>query len=422
MTIQISLISVIVMAALVAGCATEASTFHKTLGGPGPGEVFREHTYARRWGEVDPEGTSEGAKGMRPRAQRTRIVSIDTLDGATRAEVSVQYWGGHIGTSDQKFRVNESDWFQIPQPRNTPTEPQCYHRTVVGDNPVEIPLKLLKKGKNVFRFTCGKQIRHGFNWGLYWIYSFTVRVYYRSSTPHVKGEITAPTSGSEIGEKPVITARIDGDPQNVKQVDFLALYEDYDWEGNGVFRQWHWQFRDGKVSRHVGTASEPPYSVTWDTTWVPDQDAPVAFIARIVGKDGTIYMTRPVSDVTFKREGRSVKMYKATDVPEAFAVRARRNWKACRLDVPDPLDSAKQARIVLSTWSAAHAEEIGLNQHKLVDNVGPVHDYSFDAIPVPLKAIAKSNRFYVHSTTEHHAAEVNWPGPVMLIEFEKQGD
>jgi hypothetical protein len=420
MTIQISLVSLILMTALIAGCATEASTFHKTLGGPGPGDVFRERTYAHRFGEVDPEGTSEGALSMRPRSRGIRRLAIKDLDKATRAEVSIQYWGGHIGTADQRFRVNESDWFQVPQPRNTPTEPQCYYRTVVGDNPVEIPLDLLKEGRNKFQFTCGKQIRYSFNWGLYWIYSFTVRVYYRSDKEHINGKIISPAGGTEIGENPVIAARIDGEADGVKQVDFLALYDDYDWEGNGVYRQWHGQFRDGKVSRHVGTASEPPYSVTWDTTWVPDQDVPVSFIARIVGKDGTIYMTRPVSNVTFKREGRSVKMYKATSVPEAFGVRSQRNnWKACKIKVPDSLENAKEARIVLSTWSADHAEEIGLNRHKLLDRIGEVHDYSFDAIPIPLNYILKNNRFYIHSTTEHHAAEVNWPGPAMLIEFEK---
>ena len=409
---------VVMSLALITGCATQSGLDKKWPMGPGPGDVYREHTYARRFGEVDPKGTSDGAISMRPSAGRPRRIIVTDLTGARHAEASVQYWGGHIGTSDQKFRINGSEWFQIPQPVGTRTEPQKYYRTIVGDNPVKIPLSVIEEGANTFQFRAGPQIRYSFGCGFFWVYSFMARIYYDLSKPHVDGRIVFPIEGETISENPTIVAKIDADPEKVKQVDFIALYDDYDWEGNGLFRQWHWQYKDGVIASHIGTATEPPYAVRWDTTWVPDQDKPISIMARIVGSDGMIHITPAVTRVVFVRKKRSVKMYKATRVPENFGVRIGK-MKWCSLDIPDSLTNATKAKLVLHTWSAEHAEEIGLNGQKLIDKVGFVHDYSFDEVPVPLNMVKPHNRFHIYSATEHHAAEVNWPGPALFIEFSK---
>jgi hypothetical protein len=414
----IEAIAAMALVTALVGCAGPSGLEKTWPMGPGPGDVYREYTYARRWGEVDPNATNEGAAEMIAHARAPKRVAVRDMDKARGAEVSVQYWGGHIGTSEQAFTVNGGEPFAIPQPAGTPTAAQTYNRTIVGDNPLEVPLSDLHEGVNTFEFRAGPQIKYGFNWGFYWVYSFTTRVYYDRSKPHVGGRIVSPEPGATIGDGPTFTAEVDAPPEQIRQVDFIALHEDYDWEGNGLYRQWHWQYVDGQIAHHVGTATAPPYSVTWDTEWVPDQDQPVSVMARIVAADGTMCMTPAVEGLRLVREGRSVKMYKATRVPENFGVRVG-NKKACALDVPEDLAAAKRAKIVLSTWSAAHAEQIGLNDTVLVERVGKVHDYSFDEIPVPLDILGRRNRFFEFSTTEEHASEINWPGPALLIEFGK---
>ena len=53
-----------------------------------------------------------------------------------------------------------------------------------------------------------------------------------------------------------------------------------------------------------------------------------------------------------------------------------------------------------------------------MDRVGLVHNYSFNPIPVPVNLLVKgTNAFYLFSSTEEHAAEVNWPGPVLFVEY-----
>src|SRR5688572_12632327 len=53
------------------------------------------------------------------------MLNIEDLKDASSAEVALNFWGGHIGTSDQTFKVNGSRKFEFPQPK-TPGSPYCY--------------------------------------------------------------------------------------------------------------------------------------------------------------------------------------------------------------------------------------------------------------------------------------------------------
>jgi hypothetical protein len=382
---------------------------------PQPGDVYREYTYSFRFGEVHAGAKHPGSARMQAGRERERAVEISSIAGAVKAEVSIEYWGGHIGTSEQKFRVNGSEWFDIPQPAGTSERPECYYRTVLGRATVEIPVALLKPGRNALQFSAGPQVCHSFNWGFYWVYGFTVRVYSDPGQGHREGRIVSLSEGGEIGDHPRLVAEAGGETDDVAQVDFIAEYEDFNWEGDGRFRQWHYILERGRMSRHIGTATARPFAVNWDTTWVPDQAKPIRIAARMTTMFGSMYIT-PAVTVSLRRAGRSVKMYKATDVPTAFGVRVGRK-KECNIPVADPLANARSARLVLSTWSAAHGDEIGLNGRSLVERLGLVHNYSFDALPVPVGMLKPQNVFHIFSKTEEHAIEVNWPGPVLLVEY-----
>ena len=392
---------------------------------PGPGDIFREFSFEGEFfSELDPNCTRDFSSGdhswahNKPRMVPKELV-LD-LAGAVKAEMCVEYWGGHIGTSEQKFRVNGHGWIYLPQPKNTPTTPNCYYRTLLGNEAVPVPLEHLKDGKNIFQFTAGPQICYNFNFGFYWIYCFTVRVYYDSSKAHCSGRITSPSDGSTIGDNPLITAGVNG---SIRQVDFIGFYEDFDWEGNGIYKQWHWHTQKGVMARHIGSAGNAPYRVTWDSRWVPDQATGIKIMARITDEKGVVSTTEPV-EVFLSRKRRSVKMYKPYEVPENFGVRVGRS-QSCRINAGDDLSKALEARMVLSTWSAAtddgSVHKITLNGKTLADNFGVMHNYSFDSLPVPLEYIQKGvNEVGIHSEFEGHSLEINWPGPVLLVEYSRQ--
>ena len=385
------------------------------------GVIFREYSYnTGRWGETDPGATHPMQKEWSRRVPKI-LESVD-LENAVKAELCVEYWGGHIGTGEQKFKVNGSDWIYIPQPKNTPNNPSCYYRTLLGNPAVDVPLKHLKNGSNEFVFTCGPQIKYNFNFGFYWIYAFTLRIYYDESVPHPTGEIVFPYPGAIIGDSPVIAAAAESADDSIRQVDFIGYYEDYDWEGNGEFKDWHYQYQKGKIKRHLGTAKSAPYAVTWDNTWVPDQESPMKIRARITDNKGITYLTPPVDNISLMRPDRSVKMYTSPDVPEVFgAYRAQKN--ECTIPVQDAVYNLQAARLALSTWSGEELSEIGLNDKKIAENAGYIINYSHDLIPVPADIIRRgANTFYAFSFSDYHKAEINWPGPALLINFKSVND
>lgn len=168
---------------------------------PHAGEVFREFTFNERAkpgthiSELDPGTKRDFGKEHAWAKNKPRHVPhsiVLDLEGATRAEMSAEFWGGHIGTSGQKFSVNDNPWLDLPQPQGTPGRPQCFYRTLLGNNAVPIPLTHLRHGKNAVRFAAGPQICYGFDFGFYWIYAFTIRVFYGDAKPHVAGQIVSP--------------------------------------------------------------------------------------------------------------------------------------------------------------------------------------------------------------------------------------
>ena len=392
--------------------------YPQAIADPAPGEVFKEYRYGNKFSECDP-GATNGFCPDKPKMVGYKLY-IDDLADAVRAEVAVEFWGGHIGTSDQKFKVNNNAWILIPQPSGTPSTPNCYFRTVFGRRAATVPLSNLTTGDNVFQFTCGPQLCNSFNWGYYIIYSFTVRVYYDpAKKAHITGQITSPASGGIIGDLPIVTAGV-SDPAQTVKVEFIGLYDDFDWDGNGVFREWQYQMNKTAMERTIGTAREAPYQATWDNVWVPDQTAPVKLAALVYKRRNYVYMTPAVS-VTLKRTGRSVKMYRSSGIPKNFAVRTGAT-KSCNISVTDNVSSATAAKFTIHSWSATpedgKSNYIKLNSYTVSTGYGILHDWSIDTWDLPLSQVKYgTNTFSIYSATSGHAMEVNWPGPVLKVQW-----
>jgi hypothetical protein len=398
---------------------------------PGPGDIFRAYHYTSEMiVEFDPGSKQTNPKALLRRSisGRERTLDVWDLEDAVRAEISLEFWGGHLGTSGQVLKVNGGNWIDIPQITTTPGDARSYHRMLLGKVTMPLELSALKKGANVFEFRSGPQVTHSFDWGIYKIYAFTVRIYYNQSKPHPTGHIASPGEGHTIQDLPVIEVVATGSspapdkteftPGPVRRVDVIGLYEDFNWEGDGHYRQWHYQTDLGELRRHIGTAHEAPYRVTWNNRWVPDQDRPVQIVAWITNVHGVTYVTPP-REVVLARPGRSVRMYKSTDVPEGFGVRKGARM-SCKIMVSDDPAAATAARMVISTWAGNHADELALNDRLVVARTGKDDYYSFDEIDFSTGLVQRGeNKFSIHSTTLLHMAEVNWPGPVLLLEFPK---
>lgn len=396
---------------------------------PKPGDVYREITFrvdSRHISELDPDTPRQWPEGdsfHNFQTRRSRPLDLDLL-GVRRAELSLEYWGGHIGTTEQKFRVNGNDWIYIPQPAGMEGDPQCYYRTILGNSSVEIPLEHLKSGLNEFVFTAGPQSCYNFDWGFYWIYSFTVRLYYDSEQDHPSAQFANLAPGDTLSELPTLRAIVNPGAHRVRQVDFIGQYDDFDWDGNGVFREWQYATDQGRIVRHIGTTTDEPHAVRWNTDWIPDQDLPINLALKITDETGLTYLTPALENVRFQRRGWTVKMYDSDDVPERFAAR-NGGESLCTIEIEDDLAQARAARLVLSTWSAKTDDgarhEIRLNGRLLASNFGRFHDHSYDELNVPIDFLkAGINTISIHSDFKGHALEVNWPGPVLIVQYAPQ--
>jgi len=387
------------------------------------GQIFKEFTYNKENIRCALSTNRDKDGTLRPNnypEMTPFYLMIDDLEKAIAAEFIVEYWGGHIGTSDQKVKFNGHDFIPLPTIQHTPTNPQCYFRNILGAS-VPVPLAHLKTGENLMQFSLGPQTCYSFNWAWYFLYSVTMRVYYDTTKPHPVGRVVSPNSGDVISELPTLSAEAASPNGKISEVIFWGYYDDFDWKGTGEFRQWHFQYQLGAIKQYLGRVIRPPYQTTWNNHFVPDQTTPMKIRALITDETGMKYLTPIVENIRMVRNDRSVKMYHSKDVPENFGVRIGQR-KSCTIHLPDDLSNAKSARLVVSTWSGATEDgarhEIGFNGIKLSDNFGVFHGYSYKMLHVPLNLLKSgSNEVYIYSEFEGHALEINWPGPVLLIEY-----
>jgi hypothetical protein len=323
---------------------------------------------------------------------------VSHLQGARRAELEIDRWGGHPGTTNKQLRINGNAWLALPELRTTPEghDAVCY---MSQDLPVvAIPLEHLRSGMNTLEGTAGDQICKGFGWGQWGWYGATLRVYYAPASKAAARIAPLRT----VGENPSIRVQAPGDTE---RVEVLAWYEGIDEDGDGEFASWH----------PVGSVTAAPFTVRWDTTWVPDQPrGSVRLVARVRRSDGTWTVTPVLDGVTLARKSGSVRLYRPLDVPEKFWTRAKRRV-ASRVEM-DTLKGATEAVLVLRTWNG-HNENVLVNGTALPIG-GLDHKYAQTAVKAPVSALREgSNAIEFYSETEHHGVEILWPGPMLLVRY-----
>ena len=104
-------------------------------------------------------------------------------------------------------------------------------------------------------------------------------------------------------------------------MDYIGFYEDINWRGDGIYRQWQFNTHKTGLRNHIGSSEKIPFKVIWDTEWVPDQIGEVKVIGRIHTKDGLIFLTDVVSGLQLVR-GHSVRLMKPYNVPPNWVTRA----------------------------------------------------------------------------------------------------
>ena len=408
--------------------------------GPQPGETYREVRLDNGgnldWRVTDPRARARGAGDFLPNPVLS--LSLPPLDGATRAEVTLDRWGGHLKTTKKAIRFGRQPWLVVPEIDTIPGDRAEYYYS--QDNPtIEVPVAMLRQaasgtddGTVTIEGLC--ETRDDYNWGQWGLYSLVLRVYYdRDAGKAGEFRITQPASGATIGENPAITV----DAAGAEEVQVLGWYRGLDEDGDGVLTEWHGAHHqlqrgtEAKLSGHIGTLSggtlsgespsgESPSgkqsTLTWDTEWVPDQEpGAVRLIARVKSPGGLWTVTQPVTGLTLQRD-RSVTLVTPDNVPEHFGVRTG-DERFCTFDL-DSTDGITEAKLALRTWHGwdEHHAPLRWNGHLFAIG-GHDHHYDTDLIDLdPTWLLDGENEFRIRSDTHHHMLEVLWPGPLLLVE------
>ncbi len=400
---------------------------------PQPGDIYKEYSRTMmeyfEWRVTDPNASSPYIPDASYLENEVLSINIGDLDGAIRAEAVIDLWQGHAGTYGKKMRVNDHGWIDIPELTTTPGNGQCYNSqfNVV----VDVPLTDLVQGTNYFTGTNAGQTCYSFNWGQHGWNGIIFRIYYGPGKAHPTGSITSPSAGSTFGEFPNFSATASSG-SGIERVDFLAYYDGLDTDGDGVYEDWHYFYHRAKsefdvnINGHAGTAYGSPYTVNWNTEFVPDQvPGAVKLIARIKDNNGVWFVTDAVENLTFARSGSSVRVYQSYDVPENFYVR-NYGYLSSSFNIPHGVDlgSATSARVVLSTWNGISGNiQAGADYYFRVNGwyapeFGANHFYSLDYLDIPPSELnVGDNTFAIYSESISTGLWVHWPGPQVVVRY-----
>ena len=386
---------------------------------PNPGDVFREYYWYNKNGDA---GQALRVGGKLDYGGRNITLSHDfDLENAIKAEVIIEKIQCHDGTLGLSISINENDWIPVPEPDSIPAPKDQYQHHFYPV--IELPLSILKSGTgNVFKMKVSEF--HAWDWPQNLINGVHFRIYYDAAKKgHPTGEIRTPLSGSKIGENVTLEAVGTSPNGDINQVDFIGLYEDVNFEGDGIYYQWHYHYYHGKIMNHIGSATESPFQVSWNTYWVPDQDEPIQIAARIIDQTGMIYMTEAVSGLELDREGVSVELCKPYSVSKLWVT--RKYNKSEYFDINGDTGNMVSAQLVWSSWSPGYMNGIYVNNVRIFDKEGPLYQYYAHRVPVDSLHVLKSGKNYlmtgqslaVNGQTVH-GMEVNWPGIMVLIRYE----
>jgi len=410
---------------------------------PIPGEVFREYTWFNKGGDAG-QALRVGGKWGREHPDRgwaydyinAPVVLTHSFDlqHAVKAEVVIEKILCHDGTTGLAIQVNESEWFYAPEAAHIPAPQAEYQHHFYPI--LRLPLSVFKHGTNN-RFRMRVDPNQSWKWPQNLINGVHFRIYYDAEKKvHLKGEMIAPQSGDTLGRTVVLNAQYEpshptsesldaaqATPPKIKQIDYIGLYEDVNYEGDGVYRQWHYRYDHGQLVNHLGSASSPTGRVSWDTSWVPDQREPMQIVARIVDQTGITYLTPPITDLLLQRPKLKVELCKPYAIPQKWATRM--GEKSELFDIRGNLSQAKAAQLVWSSWSPAYMRGILINDQQVFDREGRKYQAAFHRVTIDdLGAFQPGRNTLKTGMTPRingkmvHGMEVNWPGIMVLIQYQ----
>ena len=379
----------------------------------------------KRWLRVnDTELSLHETFGNRPEARGNGLMLIPIYENLfllERAELHLDMWGGHPGTTNKRFVPNGKEVYDILEV-GTETGNCTYNYPVI-----DLKVGHLVSGINALQFTCD---RGSSFWGHFIIDSAVIRCFLKGDHPDLlKADLEEFTAKVVLGNTEKIldettTVSISYPERFEKSmisVDYFGHYLGFDDTGNGVENDWHGFTHKDRYRNHIGSTSEPPFFVRWDTSMIPSQSRPVAIRACVHLAGGFHYITKTLSNLSFPSGRMKVEMYRCSIMPVPFWSRASQESKA-QIDLPADISSLARALLMIKVWDGGEGsvrEPFKINGHPYSVTSGKaIHDVVLTIAEVdPEHLRAGKNEITLLSDSEHHGIEVLLPGPVIIARY-----
>ena len=400
------------------------------LAQPVPGDVFREYTWLPRMvaeqgkflrvgGRLDYKTNEEHFPADEHRNGYIPLPENVDLEDALKAELLIEKLGSHEDTKNLRVSLNGNPALVFPAAKGIPDPESDY---MVHHYPVvPIPLEQLKEGSgNSFRFDVDPVQR--WNWPQNIIYGVILRIYYKPEKAEFKPIVKRIFNGV-LDEKQKL--ELSKKNASIYKVDYIGHYEDVNWEGDGIYDQWHYHCFRGQVVHHIGSSNRYPFDVVWNTSWLPDQDD-IEVAARVTSNTGLIYFTEPLEGIKLERNY-SVELCKPYEQPQNWVT--REDEFTAKFDMQTNPTQIGEAKAYWVSWSPCYSNGVFINGEKIYHREELCYEYRAHEVditdPLILKQganIIKTGKEPLHDGQMVHGMEVQWPGITVKVRTWKEPD
>lgn len=400
------------------------------------GQFYRE--YWAEWDEKitncpnrlrvnDTELSLHETFGRRSEAKANGLILVtinEDLFQLKAAQLYLEMWGGHPGTSNKRFLPNGKQVYNVP-------EVGAAAGHCIYSYPV-IPLKVqhLVTGTNAFQFACD---RGDSFWGHFIMDNACVRCFLKPDHPDLvkaglKGfsaNVKLSNSSNVLQDVTEVSITCPKEfEKSIASVDYLGRYYGFDDNGDGHENDWNGFTQKKQYQNHIGSASKPPFMVRWNTSMIPTQPNPSAIRAVVHLKGEFHYATDTIDDLTFPPKRSRVEMYKCSSIPVPFWSRDSQEKKTI-IELPGDISSLKQVHLMIKIWDGGEGnirEPFKINGHPYsITSRKAIHDVVFTVAEVNPKHLQPGkNQITLLSDTEHHGIEVLLPGPVLIARYNEK--
>lgn len=343
------------------------------------------------------------ASRSEPRSSGMARIRIDEdLRTIRRADLEIEVWGGHPGTSGKRVSVNGRSTHLFPEVGTA--DHNCTHQYPAFNlRPID-----LVNGYNSMQFACDTGETF---WGHYIVDRTTIRIGLREDDKRL-AEFGLKDFYAKVNASPVagnaegFELKLDvAEPfrEKIAKVSYQARYFGYDDNGNGWQSDWH---------KLDGSA--------FDTTMLPAQErVEVRGFVEFIDAPNMQYRTPSTKNLTIRpRATERVQLLAAADLPHPFWSRADK-IKECTIQLDVDPDDVVAAELHVIAWTGGAgevADYFTLNGKHFAIAEGAGHETVYSRMAIDPSLLRRGeNRIVLRSDTTHHGIEIFLPGPALMV-------